>query len=344
MAQGVSYKIKGQLPKAVNSEVFLVATDDKGTVAIGNSTIKDGVFAFEGSVPMATVVYLVPKDGKTVWATLFLTENGEFTVSTDTSGAIVVDGGGENQKIFREYEALNKDLMKVKQHCEQKAKSITDPKLINELQAVLNEAALQAQNKFIDLLKKHNDSFASAYIIASSMSNLDEKVLNERYDLLGANAKSSAYGESIATQIARLEKVAVGGTAPDFSATMADGGSIKLYNVDAKVKIVYFWVAGALPCRNDHANMLNLYKQYSSKGLEIIGISLDPDNLVWQTALGEDGVTWKNISDSTGEIINRYCVSSIPAIFVLDEKNQIVAKNLRDKDLNDKIEEMLNKK
>ena len=44
------------------------------------------------------------------------------------------------------------------------------------------------------------------------------------------------------------------------------------------------------------------------------------------------------------EIATEYCVKGIPCTFILDEENRIVAKNLRGKDLEKKISEMLKKK
>ncbi|MFR7811660.1 MAG: peroxiredoxin family protein [Butyricimonas faecihominis] len=55
----------------------------------------------------------------------------------------------------------------------------------------------------------------------------------------------------------------------------------------------------------------------------------------------------ENVSDLKGgqsEIATAYSVKGIPCTFILDDENRIVAKNLRGKDLEKKIDEMLKKK
>lgn len=351
MAQGAGYKIKGQLPKSMNGEVFLVVEGKNGPIAAGNSIIKDGAFELNGQVPDATsvtIAYLVPKERNAVWATLFLHENAEYLVSTDAGGSITVNSDSEYQKIYGEFEAVNTFLAKVRQQCELKAKSTSDPQQLEVFQTMLNDAISNAQQKETELIKKHNDSFISAYIISSTMLMVDEKTLKERYDLLDPKAQSSFYGKKIVAHLSKLGSLAIGATAPDFSAPLADGGTIKLDEVNAKVKVVYFWSSWSTPSREENVNMVKLYKQYRPKGLEIIGVSLDENKQTWLTAIGEDGASWKNIIDivknGESEIASLYCVSAMPSVFILDEKNKIIAKNIRGNDLKAKVEEILKKK
>lgn len=351
LAQGAGYKIKGQLPKTMNSEVFLVVEGKNGPIAAGNSIVKDGVFELNGQVPDATsvtIAYLVPKERNAVWATLFLHENAEYLVSTDASGGITVSSDSKYQEIYGEFEAINTVLAKVKLQCELKAKSTSDPKQLEVLQTMLDNAISNAQQKETELIKRHSDSFISAYVISSSMLGADATTLKERYDLLGSKAQSSFYGKKIVAHLSKLENLAIGATAPDFSAPLADGGTVKLNEVNAKVKIVYFWSSWSAPSREENVNLVKLYKQYRPNGLEIIAVSLDENKQTWLTAIGEDGSSWKNIIDVTKdgkpEIASSYCVSSIPTIYVLDQKDKIVAKNIREKELKAKVEEMLRKK
>lgn len=50
IAQSISYKIKGQRPKSIYSEVFLVTNGENGVIVIGNSIIKGGIFEFKRSI------------------------------------------------------------------------------------------------------------------------------------------------------------------------------------------------------------------------------------------------------------------------------------------------------
>ena len=65
------------------------------------------------------------------------------------------------------------------------------------------------------LIKKHNDSPVSAFVIASKLpQSLDEVKLAERYDALSEKAKATSYGKQIAADLEMMKKVAVGEMLP----------------------------------------------------------------------------------------------------------------------------------
>ena len=81
------------------------------------------------------------------------------------------------------------------------------------------EAGLQREfKKIVDkadaeelaLLKKYNNSFVAAYVVASKMAQiLDDAKLKERYEALGEEARATIYGKQVADELVKLEKVTV---------------------------------------------------------------------------------------------------------------------------------------
>jgi thiol-disulfide isomerase/thioredoxin len=56
------------------------------------------------------------------------------------------------------------------------------------------------------------------------------------------------------------------------------GAPIKLSNYDGKVLIVNLWATWCGPCRMETPELVKLYKEFRSKGLEIVGLSTEnPD-------------------------------------------------------------------
>jgi peroxiredoxin len=81
-----------------------------------------------------------------------------------------------------------------------------------------------------------------------------------------------------------------------------------------------------------------------SKGLNIIGVSLDDDAADWNAAIAKDKLTWTHVSNLKkwkDPIALDYEIDGIPATFILDAKGNIVAKNLRGDELKAKIKEVL---
>ena len=343
MAQQDSYKIEGQLDKATNGRLLLVADTERGMIDIGEATVTNGVFEFTGRMPEMTVVYLMPVKKNALLATIML-ENANYTITLGTN-ELIVEGDGEALKAWKEFEKLNKYLRKSQQEAQMQLRA--NPARQQAVEKEFNKVVEKVQTQELELLKKYSNSTVSAYVVVSSMQGLDEVKLGERYEALGAKAKATFYGKKIAAQLANLRKMATGAIAPNFSAPLADGGVLDLHETKAKVKVVDFWASWCMPCRSENVNLLQIYKRFRPRGLEIISVSLDENKQAWLQAIGQDGSNWKNVSDLKGfksEIANEYGITAIPATFILDEENRIVAKNLRGKELEKKIEEMLKKK
>ena len=88
-----------------------------------------------------------------------------------------------------------------------------------------------------------------------------------------------------------------------------------------------------------------LYKEMNSKGLEIVGVSLDRDMNSWRKAIEDDGLIWSQISNLQfwqDPIAKLYNISAIPAAFLIDSEGRILAKNLRGERLKEKVKELLN--
>ena len=344
MAQEDSYKIEGNLGNTVNGKLLLVANTDKGMLDIGEATVTNGEFEFTGRMPEVTLVYLMPMKKNALLAALML-ENAHYTITMGTN-ELVVEGGGEAQKIWREFNDLDKSLAQKRQQIQ--AQVQMNPSQEAGLQREFKKIVDKADAEELALLKKYNNSFVAAYVVASKMAQiLDDAKLKERYEALGEEARATIYGKQVADELVKLEKVTVGAVAPNFSAPLADGGVLSLHETKAKVKVVDFWASWCLPCRQENVNLIKIYKRYRPKGLEIISVSIDDNKQAWLSAIGQDGCDWKNVSDLKGgqsEIAADYCVKGIPCTFILDGENRIVAKNLRGKDLEKKIDEMLKKK
>lgn len=111
-----------------------------------------------------------------------------------------------------------------------------------------------------------------------------------------------------------------------------------------KVTIIDFWASWCGPCRNENPNVVALYNEFHSKGLNIVGVSLDDDLNDWKNAIAKDKITWiqvSNLKKWSDPIAKIYEIEQIPTTFILDSKGAIVAKDLRGEELKAKVKELL---
>lgn len=65
--------------------------------------------------------------------------------------------------------------------------------------------------------------------------------------------------------------------APEFSVRSLDGGTIDLKALHGKVVLINFWATWCEPCRDEIPRFVELQNRYGSKGLQIVGVSMDDD-------------------------------------------------------------------
>ncbi len=147
----------------------------------------------------------------------------------------------------------------------------------------------------------------------------------------------------IATQVASMANLGVGGEAPEFTQETPAGEALSLSDLRGKVVLLDFWASWCGPCRRENPNVVRVYNKYKDQGFEILGISLDQNRDRWLQAIEADGLEWRHVSDLNGwqnAVAQQYKVRSIPQTYLLDEEGNIIAKNLRGQALENKLAEL----
>lgn len=107
---------------------------------------------------------------------------------------------------------------------------------------------------------------------------------------------------------------------------------ISLDDYKGKVLLIDFWATWCGPCRAELPNLVQVYKDYHDKGLEIVSISLDyidrKDKAAYTEWIDEHEMDWRHTYDGEGwatPLVKRYFVSSIPAAFLVGPDGSLVA-------------------
>ncbi len=117
--------------------------------------------------------------------------------------------------------------------------------------------------------------------------------------------------------------------APDFLLKTSSGKSIALSKLKGKIVVVNFWATWCGPCRAEIPGFIEVYQKYRSKGLEIVGISLDQGgwndvepfvkkfNISYPVVLGNE-----HVAEQYGNI------DAIPTTFIIDKNGKIVNRHI----------------
>lgn len=335
------YQISGKVSGMTDGTLLLIANEREKPDTLGSVTVKNGVFVFTGKVNAPVAAYLAPSDGNGMIPLIL--ENANFMVNVSGRGAMIQ--GGKQQELLTRFTRISQAFLaeqaKVAAEAQQPGANV------QALQERVNKAYEASVNATLELIKANPDEYATAHVIALGISGETEEGLRSKYELLGEAARATVPGKRIAAALERYEKLAVGEIVPNFTLAKPDGNTFSLHDVPAKWKLMHFWAAHVENSRRDNAELVKLYLQYRPRGFEIISVALDNNHAMWKQAVGLDGMIWTNGSDLKGmdsEVARLYMVNDLPAYFLLDAENCVVARDLSLPELREKLAELTKKK
>ena len=339
------FTIDGVVPDVENGRtIYLVALAmNSQWDTLGMSVVENGKFKIEGKIPEPRIAQIRGIE-KRQSIPLFL-ENVPFLVKVTGERPVVT--GGELQRISNEFNDVKAEIYKDMPEMEKAFREAREQKdwsrceqLIKEeerLDSIYNEAERQ-------ILAERGNTLVAVYLVSRHHPKMRFERLKPMYDRLSEEMKNSPYGQVITQRYRDAKITAIGEIAPDFTLLTPEGDSLSLYSVKAKVKVLDFWASWCGPCRAENPNVVALYQKYKDKGLEILSVSLDSKREPWVKAIREDGLTWKHVSDLQGwkcSAAQRYKISAVPSIFVLDSDNRIVGSFLRGKQLEQVLDSLM---
>lgn len=338
-----NYAIKGKIPsthKATRAVMSYPPDDKGGQYKADTATIKAGKFEFKGSIgrpQLAELNLIIPRpagetgrrnqateEGNNMKNVALFYLDGTINLTFDTAGIASYSGGGKEQKGWRDYEAM----------------------VLEKNKTFKGEGMALFEEVITDFVKSHPDLYASVDLMdLFTQSSINPKLVEPMYKALSKRMQNA---EKVLAWKPKLDqaKLAVSGnqTAPDFTLNDTEGKAVSLASYKGGYVLVDFWASWCVPCRQENPNVLAAYEKYKDKNFKVLGVSLDEKKDAWLKAIAEDKLPWKQLCDfkaSKSEVTQMYNISSIPANILVDPNGKIVGKDLRGKDLHDRLAELI---
>ena len=335
VARAGNINIKGTIDGIKKGRLYLLArVSETKTDTLGFCDFKRSKFELKATATEPMVTQLVV-DGFAGGFT-FLAEPGVAYQALLSEGDNFYIRGGALNESYKDHMKVSDSISVIIAGLQERYETLrAERKFRGASQA--NDSLRSEQNKLrvltTDFLDS-NDNLIKAYTFYSNIEMRDANLRETRslYAALSNEAKNTQYGRIIKERIARLAKTEGGAKAPDFTLADTQGNMITMSEVKGKVKIVDFWASWCGPCRLNNPALRELYNEFHDKGLEIIGVSLDTNKAAWEKAIEKDGLCWINVSSLQGwkcDLVRLYNVTGVPAIFILDENNHIIATGLK---------------
>lgn len=336
--EGVEDSTLVKLTKRVNKETITIDSVffSDGAVLTG---VQDGEFPLVGRVSI---------DGKRGSAEVVL-EKGIINIvaSADTIYKAVVKGTilNDKQATYNKADAeiwVDSDTLYSQWQAANKVEDSVEVARIEKLYDIIEEESGRHKMAF---MSENSDNILGPKM-ATRKYYSDEQIdeMDSVVSLFDSSLDSSVYVKQLRKNMATWRKVQVGMEAPVFSQADSTGSQISLDSFRGSYLLIDFWASWCGPCRAENPNVVAAYNKFHEKGFEILGVSYDTNRDKWIKAIAKDELDWSHVSDlkgwqnATSEI---YGIRAIPHSIILDPNGVIVAKNLRGKELHNKLEEFL---
>lgn len=258
-------------------------------------------------------------------------ENSKMNIAGDIkdSKGLVLTGAPETE-ILNQFGLLIPGVYKMNNRIDSLKKAGNNEALSQAL-SIKNDSLISFKKKLLTLSKQNASSWMIMLNVYQNADLFTPNELNEITKVFSQEVLNTPRGKRLLIFSEQSKNLVAGAGFPAFSYKDPAGKTINLNAVKGKNgTIVVFWASWCGPCRAEIPELKKVYNEYKSKGINMVSISVDHDINAWKKALGIELMQWPNISNLPGdknEIHKKYNINAIPAIFLLDEKNNIVMTN-----------------
>ena len=199
-----------------------------------------------------------------------------------------------------------------------------------------------------DYVTDHPASPIALYLVRHFFVEASEPDYPTAYKLASLLAKQQPENRSVLQlkkQLEPLKNYATAGRLPRFTARDTQGRAVGNGLLKEKVGVVIVWASWNYESQNMLRTLHKLQRDHKDK-LAVVSICLDASKKEGANMLKRDTIDWPNVCDGQiwqSPVLAQLGLASVGANIVTDSKGNIVARNLSNKELKEKLTALLDK-
>jgi peroxiredoxin len=124
----------------------------------------------------------------------------------------------------------------------------------------------------------------------------------------------------------RERVVMAGDRAPDFTVVTDNGQTVTRSSFGGKLLVLNFWATWCPPCIEELPSLDAFQLRLRSKGVVVLGISVDKNEQTYKTFLERARVSFLTARDPEANISSSYGTYKYPETYVIDQQGRVVEK------------------
>ena len=348
-----SYKIKGSVEGVADGTVMTLSVlSYDGMVDLDSAVVKNGKFIIKGETDTVDVAVVTFEYEDGMSGCQFFLESGVIEMEIDAVRGEQHLAGTPNNEAYQKFFDDTDDLNDEAEELEDKIRvTLASQGDCSDLYLQMNDL----QERFKALLANSiADNADKLYGYQQFLQNYTMFEPEEAAELI--EKLSDKFGDDMSLiqlsyMINAELSTSLGHPYIDFEAPILNNkykfdskASLSSYVQNNKIVLLDFWASWCTPCLNELPNLKAAYKKFKSKGFEIVSVSVDDSTEDWIQAVKDNGMNWVQLWNGSDEDLAnspamQYSVTAIPSTFLIDADGTIIGRNLRDKELEDALED-----
>ncbi len=119
----------------------------------------------------------------------------------------------------------------------------------------------------------------------------------------------------------------LGTEAPAFEMKNINGETWTSSSLKGQWAVLDFWASWCPDCLKDAPRMAELFREFSPRGVQFVGISMDTDPKAWAAAVEKHGLAYTHVSElkrfKETEISKTYGIHWIPSMYLINPEGKV---------------------